>query len=125
MAYVLGTECRDQALHLLLTCAQIVIQGTRGDTMSSATAFSAELRSAISTSGLSLDRIQVRLQERGIPVSVTALSYWQSGKRQPERQRSLQAILVLEQILDVPTGSLLSLLPPPRPRGVASRRQLN
>ncbi|WP_197320186.1 hypothetical protein [Saccharomonospora sp. NB11] len=93
--------------------------------MSSATAFSEELRFAISTSGLSLDRIQVRLQERGVPVSVTALSYWQSGKRQPERQRSLRAVLALEEILDVPPGSLLSLLPPPRPRGIASRRHLN
>ncbi|OQO89593.1 hypothetical protein [Saccharomonospora piscinae] len=92
--------------------------------MSSATVFADTLRSAIFTSGLSLDRIQVRLQERGVPVSVTALSYWQSGKRQPERQRSLHAVLALEQILDVPTGSLLSLLPPPRPRGIASRREV-
>ncbi|WP_048876763.1 hypothetical protein, partial [Saccharomonospora saliphila] len=85
-------------------------------------AFSETLRSAISTSGLSLDRIQVRLQERGVPVSVTALSYWQSGKRQPERGRSIRAVLALEQILDLPTGSLLGRVPPPRPRGAASRR---
>ncbi len=109
---------------MLLMCSHIVMHTTRGDTMSGATKFSEALRSAISSSGLSLDRIQIRLQERGVPVSVTALSYWQSGKRQPERQQSLRAILALEQILDVPTGSLLSLLPPPRPRGAASRRHL-
>lgn len=89
------------------------------------TEFSEALRGAISDSGLSLDRIQARLQACGVPVSVTSLSYWQSGKRQPERQRSLRAVLALEQILSVPTGSLLTLLPPPRPRGLASRRHLN
>ncbi|ASR35159.1 hypothetical protein BAY61_09380 [Prauserella marina] len=91
----------------------------------SATAFSAALRGAISTSGLGLDRIQARLQERGISISVTALSYWQSGKRQPERQSSISAVRVLEEILDVPAGALLGLLPPPRPRGASSRRRLD
>ncbi|MEU6643333.1 hypothetical protein ABZ863_12370 [Saccharomonospora sp. NPDC046836] len=78
------------------------------------TAFSAALRQAISASGLGLDRIQVRLQERGIIVSVTALSYWQSGKRRPERPRSMSAVRTLEEILGLPTGSLLGLLPPLR-----------
>ncbi|MEC3980767.1 hypothetical protein [Amycolatopsis sp. H20-H5] len=86
------------------------------------TAFAATLRAAIATSGLSLDRIQARLQARGVAVSVTALSYWQSGKRQPERQSSLSAVRVLEEILAVPPGALLSLLSPPRPRGVSSHR---
>ncbi|OLT43636.1 hypothetical protein BJF85_21760 [Saccharomonospora sp. CUA-673] len=80
------------------------------------------LRSAIATSGLGLDRIQARLQDHGIAISVTALSYWQSGKRQPERQGSISAVRALEEILEVPTGSLLGLLPPPRPRGTSSRR---
>ncbi|MBB4689390.1 hypothetical protein [Amycolatopsis jiangsuensis] len=87
----------------------------------SRTAFASALREAIATSGLSLDRIQARLRARGTAVSVTALSYWQSGKRQPERTGSLAAVRVLEEILDVPAGALLGLLPPPRPRG-ASRR---
>ena len=84
--------------------------------------FSTALRSAITTSGLSLDRIQARLQARGVSVSVTALSYWQSGKRRPERQSSISAVRVLEDILAVPSGALLGLLPPPRPRGASSRR---
>ncbi|MCP2234545.1 hypothetical protein [Prauserella halophila] len=91
----------------------------------SGTAFSAALRSAIATSGLGLDRIQARLQDLGITVSVTALSYWQSGKRRPERQSSISAVRALEEILDVPAGTLLGLLPSPRPRGSASRRRLD
>ncbi|GAA1201458.1 hypothetical protein [Prauserella alba] len=91
----------------------------------SGTAFSAALRSAIATSGLGLDRIQARLQDHGITISVTALSYWQSGKRQPERQSSISAVRTLEEILDVPAGTLLGLLPPPRPRGSTSRRRLD
>ncbi|PXY21930.1 hypothetical protein [Prauserella flavalba] len=87
------------------------------------TAFSSALRGAISTSGLGLDRIQARLQEHGITVSVTALSYWQSGKRQPERQSSISAVRALEQILELPSGALLGLLPPPRPRGTSSSRR--
>jgi hypothetical protein len=85
-------------------------------------AFSIALRAAISHSGLSLDRLQARLQKHGISVSVTALSYWQSGKRQPERANSLSAVRVLEDILELPPGALLSLLPPPRPRGAPSRK---
>ncbi|MGH3518032.1 MAG: hypothetical protein ACRDQ7_11575 [Haloechinothrix sp.] len=83
--------------------------------------FASELRAAIKASRLSLDRIQVRLRNRGVAVSITALSYWQSGKRQPERARSISAVRALEQILNRPEGSLVDLLPPPRPRGPASR----
>lgn len=86
------------------------------------TAFSSALRAAIAHSGLSLDRLQARLQANGIPLSVTALSYWQSGKRQPERQSSLSAVRVLEDVLGLRPGELLSLLPPPRPRGSARNR---
>ncbi|SFW71719.1 hypothetical protein [Amycolatopsis australiensis] len=96
---------------------------TAGGRQGERTAFATQLRAAIATSGLSLDRIQARLRARGVVVSVTALSYWQSGKRQPERQSSLSAVRTLEEILDVPAGSLLGLLPPPRPRGGAGKRQ--
>ncbi|SFB58395.1 hypothetical protein SAMN05216266_12229 [Amycolatopsis marina] len=85
--------------------------------------FPEALRTAISASGLSLDRIQARLQRQGVSVSVTALSYWQSGKRQPERQSSIAAVQALEEILEIPAGSLISLLPPPRPRGTNSRKR--
>lgn len=103
-------------------------EGAGGDTVppsaeASENAFSEALRSAISESGLSLDRIQARLSGRGISVSVTALSYWQSGKRHPERQSSISAVRALEDILGIDSGALLGLLPAPRPRGTTSRRR--
>lgn len=79
--------------------------------------FEAALRAAIRASRLSLERIQHRLRARGTPVSITALSYWQSGRRRPERPDSLLALQQLEQVLGVPAGSLSALLGPPRPRG--------
>lgn len=94
--------------------SKIQTSGAAGDL-----GFAEELRAAIKASGLSLDRIQVRLQRRGVPISVTALSYWQSGKRQPERARSISAVRALEEILERPVGSLVDKLRSPRPRGPA------
>ncbi|MFI6908797.1 hypothetical protein ACIBKY_46570 [Nonomuraea sp. NPDC050394] len=79
--------------------------------------FSLALRLAIQASGLSLERLQHHLREQGLSVSRTALSYWQSGRTQPERADSLRAVGVLERMLDLPGGSLVTLLGPPRPRG--------
>ncbi|MFI0374040.1 hypothetical protein ACH35V_39795 [Actinomadura sp. 1N219] len=79
--------------------------------------FSVALRLAIQASGLSLDRLQRRLDGRGISVSRTTLSYWQSGRTQPERPESVRAVRLLEDVLDVPEGALTGLLGPPRPRG--------
>lgn len=75
------------------------------------------LRAAIEASGLSLDRIQYRLHRRGVRVSVATLSYWQSGRRRPERPTSLAALGHLEAALELDPGSLSALLGPPRPRG--------
>ena len=72
--------------------------------------FEVALRAAIRASRLSLERIQHRLQTRGTPVSITALSYWQSGRRRPERPDSLLALQQLENVLSVPEGSLSALL---------------
>ncbi|HEX9336393.1 MAG TPA: hypothetical protein VF892_10930, partial [Pseudonocardiaceae bacterium] len=79
--------------------------------------FPEALRAAIKGSGLSLDRIQHRLQLRGITISVATLSYWQSGRRRPERPESLDALRHLEAVLRVPPNALTALLGPPRPRG--------
>ncbi|WP_410608201.1 hypothetical protein [Amycolatopsis sp. lyj-109] len=84
--------------------------------------FPAALRAAIGESGLSLDRIRHRLARRGLTVSVPTLSLWQSGRRRPERAESLRVLAGLEQLLELPSGSLGGLLGPPRPRGRAPGR---
>ncbi|SCE26936.1 hypothetical protein GA0115243_109649 [Streptomyces sp. ScaeMP-e83] len=82
-----------------------------------ADAFPAALREALGRRGLSLERVSERLRARGIGVSQATLSSWQRGRSQPERARSLRAVEVLEEILDLPGGALRSLLGPRRPRG--------
>lgn len=72
---------------------------------------------AIRTRGLSLERLRAHLAARGITLSTATLSYWQTGRRQPERHDSIEALIALEGVLQVPAGSLIALLPPPRPRG--------
>ncbi|MFC7487063.1 hypothetical protein ACOCJ7_01035 [Knoellia sp. CPCC 206453] len=79
--------------------------------------FDAALKAAIATRGLGLTRIHDRLRRDGVTVSLATLSYWQSGRSRPERRESLVALAQLEQVLEVPAGSLKSLLGPPRPRG--------
>ncbi|TYK47104.1 helix-turn-helix transcriptional regulator [Actinomadura decatromicini] len=79
--------------------------------------FDGALRAAIQARGLSLERLHVRLAERGIHVSVASLSNWQRGSSRPERSRSLSAVRALEGILEVPPDSLSALLGPRRPRG--------
>src|SRR5438270_2442358 len=82
----------------------------------SAGRFSRALRAAIQASGLSLNRIQYRLRERGLVVSSATLSYWQSGRRRPMRHDSVQVVRTLEELLRVPAGSLTTLLDPPGAR---------
>lgn len=85
--------------------------------------FADALRVAIQVRGLSLERLQHRLKVRGAPISVTALSYWQSGRRRPERPESLMALAQLENVLGLPETALSRLLGPPRPRGRSRRRE--
>lgn len=79
--------------------------------------FSRALHLAIEASGLSLDRIQYRLAQRGVKVSLTTLSYWRHGRSRPERPDSLRGVHILEEVLRLPANSLMSLLGPRRPRG--------
>ncbi|MBC6447980.1 helix-turn-helix domain-containing protein [Actinokineospora xionganensis] len=79
--------------------------------------FHEALGQAIRARGLTLERLRAHLATRGITLSTATLSYWQTGRRQPERQDSIEALIALEGVLRVPAGSLITLLPPPRPRG--------
>ncbi|MGV9293929.1 hypothetical protein [Amycolatopsis sp. NPDC003676] len=78
--------------------------------------FPLALRAAIEDSGLSLDRVRHRLARQGLAVSVPTLSLWQSGRRRPVRVESLRVLSGLEQVLELPPGSLRTLLGPARPR---------
>ncbi|HKE50153.1 MAG TPA: transcriptional regulator [Actinomycetes bacterium] len=79
--------------------------------------FEHALRLAIRSRGLTLDRLRVRLLERGVHTSLASLSNWQRGRCRPERTRSLRAVRELEDILGLPGDSLVVLLGPRRPRG--------
>ena len=72
--------------------------------------FAGALRQAIQSSGLTLERIRHRLGRRGLTVSVATLSYWQRGRSRP---RSRTVVVALEEILQVPSGSLTELLDDP------------
>lgn len=74
--------------------------------------FHLALRTAIDARGLTLHRLRRHLADRGVQVGVTSLSYWQQGRRRPERAESLRAVRALEQVLELPAHSLTRLLGP-------------
>ncbi|WSL80753.1 hypothetical protein OG403_22475 [Kitasatospora sp. NBC_01266] len=78
--------------------------------------FHLALRTALAARGLALHRVQQHLAHRGVHVGVTSLSYWQQGRRRPERAESLRAVGALEEVLELPAGSLTRLLGPRRGR---------
>jgi hypothetical protein len=78
--------------------------------------FAAVLRTAITERGLSLERIRQHLAVRGVTISLATLSYWQTGRSQPERRSSLAALTHLEQVLLVAPGTLSRLLRAPAQR---------
>ncbi|WP_218952135.1 hypothetical protein [Amycolatopsis anabasis] len=79
--------------------------------------FHSALRASIEHSGLTLEGLRHRLEQRGIRVSMASLSYWQRGRSRPERADSLRAVRAIESIVGLPPHSLAALLGPPRPRG--------
>lgn len=76
--------------------------------------FARALRAAVDARGLTLERLRAHLNQRGHNLSAATLSYWQSGRSRPERAASRAALTSLEEILEVPKGSLTSLLVPRR-----------
>jgi hypothetical protein len=79
--------------------------------------FHAALREAIRRRGLTLDRLRCHLARRGVPVALSTLSDWQHGHRRPGGAHSLRALRALEEILHVPSESLVRLLIVPDAQG--------
>lgn len=79
--------------------------------------FDLAVKTAVRASGLSLERLVHRLATRGIHVSTSSLSNWQTGRSRPERAESVHALRAMEQILGLPRDALIQLLGPRRPRG--------
>jgi hypothetical protein len=81
------------------------------------TGFPEAFSDALTRRGVSLAWLHQRLVERGHPVSPAALSYWRSGRSQPERGTSRDALAEIEDLLRVPRGELISRLGPSRRPG--------
>ncbi|MGO1050962.1 hypothetical protein [Crossiella sp. CA198] len=81
--------------------------------------FEHALRLAIQASGLTLARIRARMAERGMPVGLATLSYWQRGRSRP---RSAALVRALEEVVGVPQGALQTLLSPARQQQPAPER---
>jgi hypothetical protein len=79
--------------------------------------FAEAFAEALERRGVSLARLHQRLVERGHRVSPAALSYWRSGRSQPERGTSRDALFEIERLLRVPSGELTALLGPSRRPG--------
>lgn len=82
--------------------------------------FHRALRDAIAHRGLSLARLRAHLEQRGVHVGQSTLSYWQRGLRHPEVPRAITTVRALEAVLALPPDSLTALINPrpPAPRPV-------
>lgn len=89
-----------------------VDQGESSDV--SASAFATRLREAVNARGISLRRLQQRLRDRNIDISVATLSQWQSGMRRPGGGGSLDAVRELEDLLGLDEDELTGLVAPSR-----------
>lgn len=84
-------------------------------------AFAEAFDAAVRARGVSLTWLHRRLTELATPVSVATLSYWRSGRSEPERKTSVAAVAVLEEVLGVDGGSLTQHLRPVRRPGPPGR----
>ncbi|MEV6718327.1 hypothetical protein AB0M48_40525 [Lentzea sp. NPDC051208] len=79
--------------------------------------FHSALRAAIRRRGLTLERLRLRLRQQDVAVALSTLSDWQQGRVRPVSPKSLRAVAVLEELLEVPPRSLLALLEHTGPSG--------
>ncbi len=76
--------------------------------------FAAVFEAALTRRRISLGALHRALEGRGRPVSLATLSYWRSGRREPEQRQSLLALAEIERILLLDPGELERLLTPRR-----------
>ncbi|MEV5000017.1 hypothetical protein [Nocardioides sp. LML1-1-1.1] len=79
------------------------------------------LTRALRERGRSLTWLRDRLQARGVRVSLSALSYWRSGRRRPEGAASVEALAAIEELLDLRPGALIDRTGPSRRTGAVAR----
>jgi hypothetical protein len=95
---------------------RVVVDREEGTAMGEAL-FAQAFAEALERRAVSLAWLHQRLVERGHPVSPAALSYWRSGRSQPERGTSRDALVEIERLLRVVPGSLVDRLGPSRRPG--------
>jgi hypothetical protein len=98
-------------------CSHGVAAIGRRDTILGDLGFPEAFADALTRRGVSLAWLHHRLVERGRPVSPAALSYWRSGRSQPERGTSRDALVEIEHLLRLTPGELVSRLGPSRRPG--------
>lgn len=81
------------------------------DEMSGRRDFAAVLSRAIRDSRLSLKQLQEQLARKGVHRDIATLDYWRNGQAIPTGNRDLKGVTVLEELLDLGAGQLLSRLP--------------
>ncbi|MET1071589.1 MAG: hypothetical protein ABWY11_02960 [Umezawaea sp.] len=74
--------------------------------------FHRALRDAIAHRGLSLARLRAHIEQLGVQVGQSTLSYWQRGLRHPEVPRAIPTVRALETVLKLPPDSLIALIGP-------------
>ena len=65
----------------------------------------------VRSSGMPISTLSERLKERGVPVSVATLSYWQNGRTLPTRRSSFAVLEAIEDILGLHDRLLFQALP--------------
>ncbi len=106
-----GRRCPTEALRPLEDAMPTALHADDPNLM-----FATAFKEALRQRGLPLDHVCDHLQAHGVSLSLATLSYWQSGRSQPERPQSLRAVDLMEPLLGLPSGALRSLLRR-RPRG--------
>ena len=73
---------------------------------SASTSFADVFARALERRRFSLTRLRDLLASRGHQVSLTTLSYWRSGQREPARSASIEALPEIEALLGLESGDL-------------------